>query len=188
MLKRFLIICGVVGVLVVAGADAALAHARFDHSTPSPGAILQTAPNRVDIYTVQEMRKIAGANVITVTGPDGTQVDDGNTVVDDSNRLHFSVGLKPNIAPGRYLVSFKTLSDADGEMDHGSYAFYLGIQPTAAQLAQDKTLALTSQAEDVVPKSSSHTGLVVVIIVIVVIVLALAATGFTLRRRRGLRT
>src|SRR5579864_8501234 len=106
------------------------------------------------------MRKISGANVITVTGPDGSQVDDGNTVIDDSNRLHFSVGLKPNLPAGRYLVSFKTLSDQDGEMDHGSYAFYVGVQPTAAQLAQDKTLTLTSQAADVTPKSSSHTGLI----------------------------
>lgn len=184
MLKRFLIILSVVGWLALAGVGAALAHARFDHSTPSPGQVLQTAPARIDIYTVQDMRKISGANVITVSGPNGAQVDDGNTVVDDANRLHVSVGLKPNLPSGRYLVNFKTLSDQDGEMDHGSYAFYIGTQPTIAQKDQDQKLALTSQAEDVTPTSSSHTGLIIIIVIIVVILLALLATGVTLARRR----
>src|ERR1700730_4663191 len=56
-----------VGLLLVAvsGGGDALAHARYDHSTPGQGAVVQTAPERVDIYTAQAMRKTTGANDIS---------------------------------------------------------------------------------------------------------------------------
>jgi methionine-rich copper-binding protein CopC len=187
MLWRRLILFSLAALLGLISVSAALAHARYDHSSPGIGQVLQTAPTAVNIYTAQDMRKTAGANEITVTGPDGTRVDDGNTIVDDANRRHFSVGLSANLPNGRYVVSFKTLSDEDGEMDHGSFAFYVGTQPTPAQLAQDKTLSITSQAEDVTPSSSSHTGLIVIIIIAAVVVLALAATGLIIARRRRAR-
>jgi methionine-rich copper-binding protein CopC len=174
-------------MLAVAGAGSVLAHARFDHSSPSPGQVLQSAPAQIDIFTAQDMRKLSGANEITVTGPDGNRVDNGNTVVDDANRRHFSVGLNPNLPNGRYVVSFKTLSDQDGEMDHGSYAFYIGAQPTLAQKNQDQRLALTAQAEDVTPSSSSHTGVIIIIVIVALIVLALAATALSIARRRRSR-
>lgn len=163
-------------------APAAFAHARFDHSTPSPGQVLSAPPTAIDIFTAQDMRKITGANTISVQGPDGSQVDNGNTVVDDSNRRHYSVGLKANLPPGRYVVSFKTLSDEDGEADHGQFAFYLGVQPTDAQKAQDASLQITSQSDE--PASSSHTGLIIGIGVAVVIVIAIGG-GWILMRRRS---
>ena len=51
-----------VGLLLVAvsGGGDALAHARYDHSTPGQGAVVQTAPARLDIYTVQALRKTTG--------------------------------------------------------------------------------------------------------------------------------
>jgi methionine-rich copper-binding protein CopC len=118
----------------------ALAHAHYDHSTPSIGQVLATAPQRVDIYTDSEMRRVAGGNVITVADASGNSVDDGNTVLDDNNRQHFSVGLQPNVPPGRYVVSFKTLSDVDGDADSGKFAFYVGAGPTDAQKQLDATL------------------------------------------------
>lgn len=162
------------GVVLLLGTFVvASAHARYDHSTPGPGQVLPASPARVDIYTAQDMRKVANANVIAVTNAAGMPVDSGPTVVDDSNRRHFSVPLQPNLPPGRYLVSFKTLSDQDGEMNHGSFAFYVGTQPTAAQKASDTKLTLT--ADTVTPAqssgSSSHTGLYLLAAVGVAIVL-----------------
>jgi methionine-rich copper-binding protein CopC len=186
------LLLGAAGALFGAAVAAAfattivLAHARFDHATPSPGQVLTTAPARVDIFTAQDMRKTAGANDIAVAGPDNSRVDDGNTVVDDANRRHFSVGLKPNLPNGRYLVSFKTLSDEDGEADHGQYAFYIGAQPTAQQVADDKKLTQTAKT-DAAP-SSSHTGLYVgIAVAVVVIALLLIGGAIAMMRRRRSR-
>jgi copper resistance protein C len=118
----------------------AFAHAHYDHSTPSIGQVLSVAPPRIDIYTDSEMRKVAGANDIAVTAADGSRVDDGNTILDDANRQHFSVGLQPNLPNGRYVVSFKTLSDVDGDTDSGKFPFYVGAGPTDAQKQLDATL------------------------------------------------
>lgn len=165
-------------------ADSALAHARFDHSMPSPGEVLSASPSRVDIFVVQDLRKVTGADQITVTGLDGSRVDDGATVVDDNNRRHFSVGLLPHLPQGRYLVNFKTISDEDGETDHGQFAFYIGVQPTVQQKAEDQQLALTAQAKDEAKINSSHTGLYIAIAAVAAISLIVASVLLT-RRRRG---
>ncbi|MGI8550361.1 MAG: copper resistance CopC family protein [Dehalococcoidia bacterium] len=139
-MTRFLLLPALVSVLSLLHAAVALAHAHYDHSTPGIGQVMPAAPSRVDIYTDSEMRKIAGANLITVSGVDGNQVDDGNTTVDDADRQHFFVALKPNLPAGRYVVAFQTLSDADGDTDHGRYAFYVGSGPTTEQKALDANL------------------------------------------------
>src|SRR5579875_961044 len=159
-MRRVAVIVALAAAVAMALPSLALAHARYDHSTPSPGQVVATSSPAVDIYTAQDMRKIAGANVITVVGPDGKQADTGNTVVDDSNRRHLSVGLQPNLPPGRYVVSFKTLSDQDGEADHGQFAFYVQTPPTAEQKAADAKLPLTTDTDDADADAqpASHTG------------------------------
>lgn len=159
----------------------ALAHARFDHSTPSPEQVLSTSPPAVEIFTVQEMRKTAGANQITVTGPNG-RVDNNITVVDDSNRKHFSVGMQPNQNPGRYLVDFTTLSDEDGEQDHGQFAFYVGAPPTADQRAEDAKLLLTAKTDEA--RAPSRTGLYTAIGVVIALIVVAVWAGVYVRRSR----
>ncbi len=159
-----------------------LAHARYDHSTPSAGQVVGTSPSVVDIFTAQDMRKTAGADEITVTGPDNERVDTGNSVVDDANRRHLSVGLKPNLPPGRYVVSFKTLSDEDGEADLGQFAFYVGAPPTNDQKAADAKLALSTATED--QASPSRTGLYIAVAVIGAVIILAIIGGLTWIRRR----
>ena len=187
-----------IAVLTLFVAAAAVsAHARYDHSTPSPGQVLATSPASVDIYTEQDMQKTAGAYGITVVRDDsGTpvqQVDTGTTVMDDANRKHFSVALQPNLPAGRYLVSFHNVSDADGDADHGQFAFYVGSGPTPAQQALDSKLQITAAvAATPTPaaksgsKGSSHTGEYVISAIAIVIVLLIAASYTRLRgpRRR----
>ncbi len=184
---RLVALCAAL-VAVVLSAPAALAHARYDHSTPAQGQVVQTAPAQVDIYTAQDMKKQAGADEITVERNDsansgGQVVSTGATTVDDNNRRHFFVALQPNLPAGRYVVSFKNISDEDGEADHGQFAFYVGTGPTAAQAALDKQLAITAQDEDT-KHSDSHTGLIILIVVAAIVVLALIATGLFIRQRR----
>jgi len=182
---------GLAVCLWFAAADRALAHAHYSHSQPSIGQVLTTAPASVDIFTDSDMRKLAGANVISVAGPDGSQVDDGNTVVDDANRQHFSVGLNPNLPPGRYVVSFKTLSDVDGDTDGGKFTFYVGTGPTDAQKAQDASLNGPPVAIATAPANSATSNRSVLAVVAragIVLVLAVAAGGVLLWRRQAMRS
>ena len=171
-------------LLLTLSASAALAHAHYDHSSPAIGQVLAAPPARVDIYTDSEMRKLAGANVIMVTNSNGQRVDDGNTIVDDANRQHFSVSLEPNLPPGRYVVSFQTLSDVDGDTDGGHFAFYVGNGPTAADKALDAHLS-GAPLPGSSAGSSSSTGPFVLIGVAAVAALALLAGGLALRKRKG---
>jgi methionine-rich copper-binding protein CopC len=164
----------------------AWAHAAYDHSTPGQGEVVPASPARVDIFTVQDMQKVQGAEEITVERNDnansgGQRVDAGDTTVDDANRKHFSVGLQPNLPAGRYVVSFKNVSDADGEADHGQFSFYVGTGSTSQQKNLDAALKTTSQTDE--KKSSSHTGLIVGIAIGVAVVLAAIAVLAWLRMR-----
>lgn len=173
-------------VLLLCSPATALAHAHYDHSTPSIGQVLATAPSRVDIYTDSEMRKVAGANVITVTAADGSHVDDGTTILDDTNRQHFSVGLNPNITAGRYVVSFQTLSDVDGDSDHGRFAFYVGSGPTPQQQALDASLNGAPVETTSAPASSASfvSRVLVIILAAAVLLVLVAIAGFLALRGR----
>jgi copper resistance protein C len=165
----------------------AFAHAHYDHSTPSIGQVLAAAPQRIDIYTDSEMRKLADANHISVTAADGSAVDDGITVLDDANRQHFSVGLQPNLPEGRYVVSFKTLSDVDGDTDSGKFSFYVGAGPTDAQKQLDATL--NGQPVTIAnPPSNAGSPPVALIAgggVLALVAIAAGIVALSLRRRSG---
>jgi methionine-rich copper-binding protein CopC len=143
---------------------------------------MAVAPARIDIYTDSDMAKISGKNTITVTDAAGEEMDDGNTVLDDADRRHFSVGLRPNLPPGRYVVSFVTLSDADGDTDRGHFAFYVGNGPTAAQKALDAQLSGAAAAP--VSRSRDHTTLYIGIAAIVLALLAASTALFMFRGRK----
>jgi methionine-rich copper-binding protein CopC len=189
--QQALVLAGLLALgLWVTAAGHARAHAHYSRSQPSIGQVLAAAPGQVEIFTDSDMRKLAGANVISVTGPDGSQVDDGNTIVDDANRQHFSVGLRPNLPSGRYVVTFKTLSDADGDTDGGKFAFYVGPGPTDAQKAQDAGLngpPVTVTAATPAPANSRRSALPLAIVAALFVVLAVAAGGLALRKRRAAR-
>jgi methionine-rich copper-binding protein CopC len=183
MIRRLLLFTLVAVVLSATGSRHAAAHAGFDRATPGPGQVLASAPARVDIYVTQELRKISGRNEIVVAGPDGQRVDDGATLVDDADRHHFSVGLRPTLPVGRYIVSFKTLSDEDAEADHGAFAFYLGIEPTPAQSTQDAKLSLTSDREDP-PGAGDVRSRLLAALAGALVLAALVAAGWLILRRR----
>jgi methionine-rich copper-binding protein CopC len=169
------------GVLVLT--SVAFAHAAYERSTPTPGQVLTTPPTRVEIFTKQDMRRQAGANVLTVADERGTRVDTNDVAIEDANRRHMTVGLRPGLPAGRYVVSFQTLSDEDGETDKGSFAFYVGSQPTDAQKAQDAQLQLTTASADG-DAGSSSLPLIIAAIVVVVLIAAIGIGGWLVFRNR----
>lgn len=125
---------------LLAGAGTASAHARLKESVPKAGEVLQASPTEVRITFSNDIQKITGSFGIEVTDEAGTAVTAGAAAVQDDNRSVLFVALRPDLAPGRYVVKYKNVSDADGDPFEGGYAFYVGVQPTQEQLAQDALL------------------------------------------------
>jgi copper resistance protein C len=94
---------------VLLGAVApAQAHNVLIDSDPKDGAQLATGPDKITLTFDQPVRQ--GFAQISVTGPDGTNWEDGKTVV-DSHKV--SVGVRPLGPAGEYVVGYRILS-SDG--------------------------------------------------------------------------
>lgn len=188
MLSRLLgILLSLLALLVVSAGIQA--HARYERSNPAPGQVLSTPPTIVEIFTTQELRRQGNANVITVEDERGNRVDNGDTRIDDTNRRRFFVTLRPNLPPGRYIVRFQTLSDEDGEADRGAFAFYIGVQPTDAQRAQDAQLHLSEEDASTTHRSLNEEGsnralYVVGAVVVIAVIAVLGFGGWALLRSR----
>jgi methionine-rich copper-binding protein CopC len=140
------------------GVTGASAHARLKGSTPAKGEVLTTSPSQVTITFTQEIQKVSGTYGIAVTlartGATPEDVTSGPTTVKDDDRTFVSVPLRAGLSPGRYEVHWTNLSDADGDPAEGAFSFYIGVQPSAADLAADEALAAIG-AEDETPEATS---------------------------------
>ncbi len=132
--------CAVALVAVLLTASDALGHARLKESTPEVGEVLQASPTEVSITFTNDIQKISGTYGIEVASEAGVSVATGPAVLDDADRSLLTVQLQPDLPPGRYVVQFKEVSDADGDPFEGGFAFYVGVEPTAEQLAADAEL------------------------------------------------
>jgi methionine-rich copper-binding protein CopC len=145
MSKRSLIAAGtltvaLIAVMLAASATAVSAHARRKSSTPEAGEVLAASPASVAIVFTQEVQKISGTYGIDVNDEAGTNVTAGDAVIDDADRTKMSVALQPDLPPGRYVVMFRNVSDADGDEFEAGFAFYVAVEPTEEQLAEDALL------------------------------------------------
>ncbi len=120
-------------------------HAHPDTLTPAKGAILQTAPTKVDMVFVETIQKTAGSYGIDVALDGGGSATSGAATIDPADAAHLSIALKPNLAAGRYVVNWHNVSSVDGDAAEGAYSFYVKTQPTAADLAKDADLELVGQ-------------------------------------------
>jgi methionine-rich copper-binding protein CopC len=127
----------VFALMSIGSADA---HARLKESTPARSEVLGAPPSQVSITFTQDVQKITGTYGIDVTDEAGTDVTTGDAVLDDADRTLMTVGLQPNLPPGRYVVQYRNVSDADGDPFAAGFAFYVGVEPTEEQLAADAQL------------------------------------------------
>ena len=193
-------------------------HARYKESTPAKGELLAASPAQVSITFSQEVQKVTGTYGIDVRySPSRPQTgitqdaEAGPAVVNDDDRTIVSVPLRPDLAPGRYEVHWTNVSDADGDPAEGAFSFYIGMPPTAADLAADEALALIGEEEEtpeptggastpapgtpaasataVAPRSDDDDGggstalIIIGVIVVVGIVAGFLAARFVTRRR-----
>jgi methionine-rich copper-binding protein CopC len=160
---------------------AASAAAPFDHATPGPEAVVAAAPGQIDIYTKDPASPNPTDTQAIVVGPDGQAANAGEATVDPADHRHIEVTLFSGLSQGRYIVEFKTRGEFDLERDGGQYAFYLGVQPTAAQRRADKGLSLTTIGGEDVSISGYQRGLIEGVIPAFIII---PAGAYYLRRRK----
>lgn len=123
-------VCGVGSILLLAP-RAAQAHAEYEHSDPPADSVIPSPPDTVRIWFTQELFRREGANWIEVAGPDGSQVQVGDAVVDDDDRTLLSVGLQTGLGAGEYQVRWHSLSADDADEDEGEFTFR--VDPSAQE-------------------------------------------------------
>jgi methionine-rich copper-binding protein CopC len=144
---------------VIAGlatASRVMAHANYESSTPAKGEVLSASPAQVSITFTQDVQRITGTFGIEVAGPAGAATTAPATL-NDEDRSIMTVPLAPNLPPGRYVVEWKNVSDEDGDAAEGAFSFYIGVQPTAEQLAADAELAEIEDVNTPTPTTSAAT-------------------------------
>jgi methionine-rich copper-binding protein CopC len=123
------------GFFALGTTESASAHAEPERANPPINGAVPVAPAMVEIWFDEEVK--SEGTTIQVIGPDGIQVDLGDATVDlqDPNRQHVTVSLRPGLGPGAYTVQWVSLSSADGDEARGGYLFRVGAASPVASPA-----------------------------------------------------
>jgi methionine-rich copper-binding protein CopC len=105
--------------LLFAAPQHALAHASLQDASPSADAVVETAPNTVQLFFSTSIE--AAFSKVRVLDKAGKQVDRGNAKVSGSNNNVLEVGLQP-LSSGTYRVVWNIVS-RDGHKANGEYSF-----------------------------------------------------------------
>lgn len=139
-IQLIVIVLASTALALLTTAGSAGAHARLKESTPAVGEVLEASPAEVSITFTNDIQKITGTYDIAVENEAGQSFTAGPPLIDEEDRSVMTVPLQPNLPPGRYVVTYKNVSDADGDPFEAGYAFYVGVEPTQEQLAADALL------------------------------------------------
>jgi methionine-rich copper-binding protein CopC len=145
-----------IGAAVLIPALTVFGHSAYDHSTPNQSEVVTTPPTQVDVFFKEEVVRQAGQFFVHVANDQGTQVSDGDGAVADADRTHITATIPTALSDGRYIVRWKTVSDADGDEAEGAFCFYVNVQPSAAQSTDCAALEATETPET--PDGTSAAG------------------------------
>ena len=123
-------------------------------SVPAVGAVLSQAPNAVSVSAATTL--LSDGNSLSVTDPNGTQVDDGSLTISDTTAV---VGLKPLAVTGIYTVSYTLLSATDTPLV-GSYTFLYNAPSAISTPTSTPSSSVTSS-----PTSSSNSSANIAVLV-----------------------
>lgn len=133
----------------------ASAHAHPASTAPAKGEVVQTSPASVQITFVEEIQKRAGTYTLGVTADGGASVTAGSPTIDPADASKLSVALQPNLAAGRYVVTWSNVSAVDGDAADGAFSFYVRTQPTADDLMKDADLGSAGAEAPATPDTSA---------------------------------
>ncbi|MBI4339611.1 MAG: copper resistance protein CopC [Chloroflexi bacterium] len=128
-------ILGLALAILLADAQVAFAHANLVRAVPSPNAVLDTPPTRVQVWFSEPLAP--AFSEIQVLDSAGRPMDQGDSIVDPLDPTLMSVSAKP-LPRGLYTVAWKNVSTVDGHSLAGSYVFSVG-EPIVAGSSRPQT-------------------------------------------------
>lgn len=134
--------------LFVSAPSAAFAHDELIGSTPASDEILETGPTEIDLRFSADPLEGAGATEVIVVSPSGSEVQQGDPVLDRNGVVQ---GLSGADERGTYTVLWRIVS-SDGHPISGELLFSVGetsepaALPTAGDAASGETEGSNSAA------------------------------------------
>src|SRR5438270_3794582 len=101
---------------LLASTSPAWATAQYGGSRPAIEATVPAVPNPLFVQFTEELRAVS----VMVNGPDTSNVTADAARIDTADRSWASVPLR-DAGPGRYLVTWSTVSDVDGSKASGTF-------------------------------------------------------------------
>jgi copper transport protein len=127
--RTLVVAASLAGAVVFAMPLVASAHALPQSAIPAEGAEVQIAPTFVEITFGEEPDPRLSS--ITVVNGSGLSVDAAPTLAVPGHPLELEVALE-HVGAGVYTVIWKTVSEVDGHLATGAYAFGVGVSATSA--------------------------------------------------------
>jgi len=91
---------------------------------PAAGAVLERPPSSVELWLEETPSTDGRVELQVVHIQSGGRVDLGGPAWDAGEPGHLKVQLRPDLGPGKYVVSWVVAED--GREDRGSYSFTVG--------------------------------------------------------------
>lgn len=110
-------------LLCTIGTPEAAAHANLVRAQPNEDAVLRQAPKWLRLWFTESLE--AGFSAVTLHGADGAEVPGVTSRVTPADERAMEVML-PTLAPGSYVVAWRTLSQLDGHTARGAYTLRIG--------------------------------------------------------------
>ncbi|HEY7270696.1 MAG TPA: copper resistance CopC family protein, partial [Dehalococcoidia bacterium] len=132
------------------------AHSRPVRFDPAPGAVLQSAPAQVSGWFTSDIKRDPNWSFIHVTDQQGNRVDAGDAQL-STDRRQMTVALKPGLAPGRYLVTWRTYDDSDGAIFGDCYTLFVGQAAADAAVSSQYRLDAGTDCQRIDVESNAGT-------------------------------
>jgi copper transport protein len=126
---RALLLLPVIAVLMAAMTGTASAHAVLDSSTPADGSRLDRSPATVTLHFDEAVGPIARETRVL-----DESLRTVSTSVSKSRSSTVTIGLRPSLPVGTYVVQFRVIS-ADSHPVTGTITFGVGVSPGAGAAA-----------------------------------------------------
>lgn len=183
---RGLIVAAAIPVLLLAAPGMALAHDEAVATVPAAGAGVPTPPAAVELELSAPPQELG--TEVTVTGPDGAVVSDGEPAILGTTVTQSLTGPLP---AGAYTVDYRVTS-GDGHPITGSFGFTVAAAPAAPSTSPAPTSAAAAESPaepstEVDPEEASSTapaGSSSTVLLVGGALVVLVAAGLVVRRLR----
>jgi len=128
-------------------AGIASAHAKVISANPGIGSTIVTAPTKITVTTIENMKPGPKFSNLFVYGPSGALVSQGDATIPLNNLKEMSVTIKPEKGNGVYIVRWATVSADDGDPDEGAFIFTVNsTAPVASTSTPAKQTSTSTSA------------------------------------------